>query len=84
MRVFFYPGKEAQDEQTLSALGVDTNDTIELEVISSDPINYPIKGVKKKPGPEMPDVITVRVVTGATFQRKLRNGHNHGMGMCIF
>ena len=50
-------------------MGVVANDTIDLEVVSTDPINYPIKGVKKRQESEMPDVITVRVVTG-THTRK--------------
>ena len=52
------------DSTTLADLGVGPNGTVQLELQSADPINNPLKPYRPRQEYHMPDVITVRVVTG--------------------
>ncbi|XP_026874591.2 IQ and ubiquitin-like domain-containing protein isoform X2 [Electrophorus electricus] len=54
-------GKAVEDHQTLMGLGVQPHGTVQFEMSSLDPENYPIKPVKPQQECNMPDVITVRV-----------------------
>ncbi|XP_043944700.1 IQ and ubiquitin-like domain-containing protein [Protopterus annectens] len=64
-----FNGKMVDDSETLLRLGVRPHGTIQLEMSSTDPENYPIKSLKLQQEYNMPDVITVRVQTDAgTFQ----------------
>lgn len=47
------------------SLGVLPHATVQFEMSSTDPENYPIKLVKPQQECNMPDVITVRVPTGS-------------------
>uniref|UniRef100_A0A4W4GMX6 Ubiquitin-like domain-containing protein n=1 Tax=Electrophorus electricus TaxID=8005 RepID=A0A4W4GMX6_ELEEL len=57
-------GKAVEDHQTLMGLGVQPHGTVQFEMSSLDPENYPIKPVKPQQECNMPDVITVRVQKG--------------------
>lgn len=57
-------GNAVKDHQTLMSLGVQPHATVQFEMSSLDPENYPIKPVKPQQECNMPDVITVRVQTG--------------------
>ncbi|XP_053340517.1 IQ and ubiquitin-like domain-containing protein [Clarias gariepinus] len=62
-------GNAIEDHQTLMSLGVQPHATVQFEMSSLDPENYPIKAVKPQQQCTMPDVITVRVQTdGGTYQ----------------
>ncbi|KAJ8381677.1 hypothetical protein SKAU_G00024550 [Synaphobranchus kaupii] len=62
-------GSAVMDRDTLVYLGVQPHGTIQLEMSSIDPENYPIRPVKLQTEYNMPDVITVRVQTGTdTYQ----------------
>ncbi|MCI4381860.1 hypothetical protein PGIGA_G00256870 [Pangasianodon gigas] len=62
-------GNAVEDHQTLMSLGVQPHATVQFEMSSLDPENYPIKPVKPQQECNMPDVITVRVQTDAdTYQ----------------
>ncbi|KAL6474354.1 hypothetical protein MHYP_G00179150 [Metynnis hypsauchen] len=63
-------GQDVDDHQTLMGLGVQPHGTVQFEMSSLDPENYPIKPVKPQHAEcSMPDVITVRVQTDVnTFQ----------------
>ncbi|KAF5907521.1 IQ and ubiquitin-like domain-containing protein isoform X1, partial [Clarias magur] len=62
-------GNAVEDHQTLMSLGVQPHATVQFEMSSLDPENYPIKAVKPQQQCTMPDVITVRVQTdGGTYQ----------------
>uniref|UniRef100_A0A3B1K7T1 IQ motif and ubiquitin domain containing n=1 Tax=Astyanax mexicanus TaxID=7994 RepID=A0A3B1K7T1_ASTMX len=62
-------GVAIENQQTLMSLGVQPHGTVQLEMSSLDPENYPIKPVKPQQECSMPDVITVRVQTDVnTFQ----------------
>lgn len=52
------------EETMLADLGVGPNGTIQLEMQSSDPVNNPIRSYRPRQEYQMPDVITVRVITG--------------------
>ncbi|XP_076863418.1 solute carrier family 13 member 1 isoform X2 [Brachyhypopomus gauderio] len=54
-------GEPVEDHQTLMSLGVQPHGTVQFEMSSLDPENYPIKPVKPQQECVMPDVITVRV-----------------------
>ncbi|XP_028668407.2 IQ and ubiquitin-like domain-containing protein [Erpetoichthys calabaricus] len=54
-------GSIVQDSETLMDLGVRPLGTIELQMSSTDPENFPIKPLKNQQEDSMPDVITVRV-----------------------
>lgn len=56
--------KSVDDDQTLMDIGVQPHGTIQFEMSSLDPENYPIRPVKPLQEYNMPDVITVRVQTG--------------------
>ncbi|XP_017340179.1 IQ and ubiquitin-like domain-containing protein isoform X1 [Ictalurus punctatus] len=58
-------GNAVEDHQTLMSLGVQPHATVQFEMSSLDPENYPIKPVKPQQECNMPDVITVRVQTDA-------------------
>lgn len=57
-------GDVVEDSKTLMDLGVRPHGTIQLEMSSTDPQNYPIKPIKPQQEYNMPDVITVRVQKG--------------------
>ncbi|XP_072529817.1 IQ motif and ubiquitin-like domain-containing protein [Salminus brasiliensis] len=59
-------GKAIEDQQTLMSLGVQPLGTVQFEMSSLDPENYPIKPVKPQQECSMPDVITVRVQTASS------------------
>ncbi|TSM52339.1 IQ and ubiquitin-like domain-containing protein [Bagarius yarrelli] len=62
-------GNPVENHQTLMSLGVQPHATVQLEMSSLDPENYPIRPVKPQQECTMPDVITVRVQTDAdSFQ----------------
>ncbi|XP_069485205.1 IQ motif and ubiquitin-like domain-containing protein [Ambystoma mexicanum] len=61
-----FEGKIVQDTSTLMDLGVRPQGTIQLEMLSTDQDNYPIKAMKPQHEYNMPDVITVKVQTDAT------------------
>ncbi|KAI4873594.1 hypothetical protein NFI96_008799, partial [Prochilodus magdalenae] len=63
-------GQIVDDHQTLLGLGVQPHGTVQFEMSSLDPENYPIKPAKPQHAEcIMPDVITVRVQTDInTFQ----------------
>ncbi|XP_027029299.2 IQ and ubiquitin-like domain-containing protein isoform X1 [Tachysurus fulvidraco] len=62
-------GNSIEDQQTLMSLGVQPHATVQFELSSLDPENYPIKPVKPQQECNMPDVITVRVQTDTdTYQ----------------
>ncbi|KAM4748883.1 IQ motif and ubiquitin-like domain-containing protein [Rhinophrynus dorsalis] len=63
IRIMF-DGRVVEDQETLMDLGVTLHGTIQLEMLSLDPENYPIKAIKLQHEYSMPDVITVRVQTG--------------------
>ncbi|KAM8974338.1 IQ motif and ubiquitin-like domain-containing protein [Pelodytes ibericus] len=64
-----FEGHVVEDQETLLDLGVTPHGTIQLEMLSLDPENYPMKTMKLQHEYSMPDVITVRVQTGEeTFQ----------------
>ncbi|MEE6507724.1 hypothetical protein FKM82_029756 [Ascaphus truei] len=63
IRIMF-EGRAVEDLKTLVDLGVTPHGTIQLEMFSLDPENYPIKAIKLQHEYSMPDVITVRVQTG--------------------
>ncbi|KAM4678088.1 IQ motif and ubiquitin-like domain-containing protein isoform 1-T2 [Discoglossus pictus] len=68
IRIMF-EGCAVEDQKTLVNLGVTPHGTIQLEMLSLDPENYPIKAMKLQHEYSMPDVITVRVQTGeGTYQ----------------
>lgn len=52
------------DSTTLADLGVGPNGTVQLEMQSADPTNTPLKPYRPRQEYHMPDVITVRVITG--------------------
>ena len=52
------------DKMTLQALGVCPNQMIQLEMKSVDEENSPIKQFKRRQPYHMPDVITVRIMSG--------------------
>ncbi|XP_066525316.1 IQ motif and ubiquitin-like domain-containing protein isoform X2 [Hoplias malabaricus] len=56
-------GQTVGGHQTLMGLGVQPHGTVQFEMSSLDPENYPIKPVKAQQECNMPDVITVRVQT---------------------
>ncbi|XP_066579864.1 IQ motif and ubiquitin-like domain-containing protein [Amia ocellicauda] len=60
-----FEGKAVEDPETLINLGVQPHGTIQLEMSSNDPENFPIKPIKPQQEYNMPDVIAVRVQTGA-------------------
>ncbi|XP_030621203.1 IQ and ubiquitin-like domain-containing protein [Chanos chanos] len=60
-----FEGESVEDNQTLVDLGVQPHGTVQLEMRSSDPENHPIRPIKPQQECIMPDVITVRVPTGA-------------------
>ncbi|KAG2460132.1 IQUB protein, partial [Polypterus senegalus] len=62
-------GSIVQDSETLMDLGVRPLGTIELQMSSTDPENFPIKPLKNQQQDSMPDVITVRVqMSTETYQ----------------
>ncbi|XP_062858578.1 IQ and ubiquitin-like domain-containing protein isoform X2 [Trichomycterus rosablanca] len=62
-------GKAVDDHETLMSLGVQPLTTVQFEMSSLDPENYPIKPVKPQQECTMPDVIAVRVQAGdETYQ----------------
>ncbi|KAK1168987.1 IQ and ubiquitin-like domain-containing protein [Acipenser oxyrinchus oxyrinchus] len=64
-----FNGDVVEDSKTLMDLGVRPHGTIQLEMFSTDPQNYPIKPIKPQQEYNMPDVITVRVQKDAdTYQ----------------
>ncbi|XP_053575168.1 IQ and ubiquitin-like domain-containing protein [Bombina bombina] len=64
-----FEGRVVEDRETLVDLGVTPHGTIQLEMLSQDPENYPIKAMKLQHEYSLPDVITVRVQTDKeTFQ----------------
>ncbi|CAH2278169.1 IQ and ubiquitin-like domain-containing [Pelobates cultripes] len=60
-----FEGRVVEDVETLMGLGVIPHGTIQLEIMSLDPENHPLKAMKLQQEYSMPDVITVRVPTGA-------------------
>ncbi|XP_030072342.1 IQ motif and ubiquitin-like domain-containing protein [Microcaecilia unicolor] len=66
---FMFEGRKVNDTETLMDLGVRPHGTIQLEMLSVDSGNYPIKPVQQLQDYNMPDVIMVRVQTDTdTFQ----------------
>ncbi|XP_067420081.1 IQ motif and ubiquitin-like domain-containing protein isoform X1 [Emydura macquarii macquarii] len=64
-----FQGRLIEDRETLMNIGVMPHGTIQLEMFSLNPEQYPIKAIKLKQDYNMPDVITVRVQTDSdTFQ----------------
>ncbi|XP_018413236.1 PREDICTED: IQ and ubiquitin-like domain-containing protein [Nanorana parkeri] len=63
IRIMF-EGQTVEDHETLVDLGITPHGTIQLDMQSMDPENYPIKAMKFQHEYSMPDVITVRVQTG--------------------
>ncbi|XP_034623939.1 IQ and ubiquitin-like domain-containing protein isoform X2 [Trachemys scripta elegans] len=62
-------GRLIEDNETLMDIGVRPHGTIQIEMFSLDPEQYPIKAIKLQQDYNMPDVITVRVQTDSdTFQ----------------
>ncbi|XP_023964889.2 IQ motif and ubiquitin-like domain-containing protein isoform X2 [Chrysemys picta bellii] len=62
-------GRLIEDSETLMDIGVRPHGTIQIEMFSLDPEQYPIKAIKLQQDYNMPDVITVRVQTDSdTFQ----------------
>ncbi|XP_064417602.1 IQ motif and ubiquitin-like domain-containing protein isoform X2 [Latimeria chalumnae] len=59
-------GKLLKNSVILMDLGVIPNGTVQIEMSSTDPENYPIRPVNLQQEYNMPDVITVRVQTDAT------------------
>nr|XP_033813944.1 IQ and ubiquitin-like domain-containing protein [Geotrypetes seraphini] len=67
--LIMFEGREVNDMETLLDLGVRPHGTIQLELLSVDSKNYPIKPIQLLQDYNMPDVIMVRVQTDAgTFQ----------------
>lgn len=52
-----------KDDTTLGEL-VNPNGIIQIEMTSSDPLNAPLKDLKKQEEYQMPDILTVRVQRG--------------------
>ncbi|XP_048692868.1 IQ motif and ubiquitin-like domain-containing protein isoform X3 [Caretta caretta] len=64
-----FQGRLIEDSETLMDIGVRPHGTIQIEMFSLDPEQYPIKAIKLQQDYNMPDVITVRVQTDSdTFQ----------------
>ncbi|XP_068132480.1 IQ motif and ubiquitin-like domain-containing protein isoform X2 [Hyperolius riggenbachi] len=64
-----FEGRMVEDYETFMDLGITPHGTIQLDMHSLDPENYPIKTMKFQHEYSMPDVITVRVQTGdSTYQ----------------
>ncbi|XP_044851475.1 IQ and ubiquitin-like domain-containing protein isoform X1 [Mauremys mutica] len=64
-----FQGRLIEDSETLMDIGVRPQGTIQIEMFSLDPEQYPIKAIKLQQDYNMPDVITVRVQTDSdTFQ----------------
>ncbi|XP_006122704.2 IQ motif and ubiquitin-like domain-containing protein isoform X1 [Pelodiscus sinensis] len=64
-----FQGRLIEDGETLMHIGVRPHGTIQIEMFSLDPEQYPIKTIKLQQDYNMPDVITVRVQTDSdTFQ----------------
>ncbi|KAK0051920.1 IQ and ubiquitin-like domain-containing protein [Biomphalaria pfeifferi] len=61
--MLLFDGKTVPDTTTLADLGVGPNGTIQLEILSADPVNTPLKQYRPRQEYHMPDVITVRVTT---------------------
>uniref|UniRef100_W5NFY4 IQ motif and ubiquitin domain containing n=1 Tax=Lepisosteus oculatus TaxID=7918 RepID=W5NFY4_LEPOC len=85
-----FNGKAVEDSKTLIDLGVQPHGTIQLEMSSSDPENYPIKPLKPQQEYNMPDVITVGVqkeedtyhyvvveIERATHRKPFLGGYRH-------
>ncbi|XP_019364817.1 PREDICTED: IQ and ubiquitin-like domain-containing protein [Gavialis gangeticus] len=66
---FLFQGRMIEDSETLLSIGVRPHETVQIEMLSLDPENYPIRPIKLQQEYNMPDVITVRVEADAnTFQ----------------
>ncbi|KAM9313229.1 IQ motif and ubiquitin-like domain-containing protein [Gastrophryne carolinensis] len=64
-----FEGGAVEDHKTLVDLGIRPHGTMQLEMQSLDPVNYPIKAMTFQHEYSMPDVITVRMQTGEdTYQ----------------
>nr|DBA31248.1 TPA: hypothetical protein GDO54_007125 [Pyxicephalus adspersus] len=59
-----FEGRTVEDQETLVDLGITPHGTIQLDMHSTDPENFPIKAMTFQHEYSMPDVITVRVQTG--------------------
>uniref|UniRef100_H3AU17 IQ motif and ubiquitin domain containing n=1 Tax=Latimeria chalumnae TaxID=7897 RepID=H3AU17_LATCH len=66
IQLMFSEGKLLKNSVILMDLGVIPNGTVQIEMSSTDPENYPIRPVNLQQEYNMPDVITVRVQTDAT------------------
>ncbi|KAL8620604.1 hypothetical protein ACOMHN_017885 [Nucella lapillus] len=56
-----YKGIVVDESTTLDDIGVKPNGTVQLEVVSEDPVSYPLGHIKPEQNDQMPDVITVRL-----------------------
>uniref|UniRef100_A0A3Q3JXA8 Ubiquitin-like domain-containing protein n=1 Tax=Monopterus albus TaxID=43700 RepID=A0A3Q3JXA8_MONAL len=61
-------GRAVEEQQSLMELGVRPHGSTRMEMSSTNPTVHPLRPVRLPEHDSMPDVITVRVQTGVTFQ----------------
>ena len=60
-----FAGRAVEEQQSLMELGVRPQGSTRMEMSSSDPTTHPLRPLRPPEHDNMPDVITVRVQTGA-------------------
>lgn len=57
-------GKMVEDHTVLSDLGVQSGQTVQVEIQSADPVNRPLQYRKASPAYKLPDNVKVKVEVG--------------------
>ena len=64
LELLFIEGKMVEDNTVLSDLGVQSGQTVQVEIQSADPINRPLHYRKASPAYKLPDKVNVKVEVG--------------------
>ena len=68
LELLFIEGKMVEDHTVLSDLGVQSGQTVQVEIQSADPINRPFHYKQVSPAYKLPDKVNVKVEVGKYTQ----------------
>lgn len=66
--MLFIEGKMVEDHTVLSDLGVQSGQTVQVEIQSADPVNRPLHYRQASPAYKLPDKVNVKVEVGKYIQ----------------
>lgn len=75
--MLFIEGKMVEDHTVLSDLGVQSGQTVQVEIQSADPVNRPLHYRQASPAYKLPDKVNVKVEVGKYIQNFVLPLSNH-------